>query len=133
MRLGNVSAVAGAPNLKEAVLFCDGLSDLTVLQDCPWLESLDIGLNDIKNLDQIGYHPNVKNLGLMWLNMDNLDGIAEHFPKLENVMLQYSEIEDMSGLKELKKLETVKVLKSQADAVKALLADTGVKVDIIED
>ena len=65
--------------------------------------------------------------------MDNLDGIAEHFPKLENVMLQYSEIEDMSGLKELKKLETVKVLKSQADAVKALLADTGVKVDIIED
>ena len=132
MRLSNVSAVAGVPNLKEAVLFDDGLSDVTALQNCLWLETLDIGLNDIKSLEKVGRYPNVKNLGLMWLEMDSVDDIADCFPKLRSIMLEFGKFKDLSGLKKLEKLETVNVRADQADEVTGILTGTNISINISE-
>ena len=132
MRLSGVAAIADVPGLKHAVLFCDGLSDVTALERCPWLETLDIGLNDITSLNQVGSHPNVRNLGLMWLELDNVDDIAQRFPKAKNVMLQHGNIREMSGLKALPNLEAVWVLSEQADAVSALFEGTDVQINFTE-
>lgn len=132
MRLSNVSAIADVPNLKQAILFGTGLSDVTVLENCPWLETLDIGLNNITGLDKVGRYPNVKNLGLMWTEMDNVDGISEHFPKVQNITLQYGKFRDLSGLKELNKLESVAILKDQKYSVEPLFEGTNVKINIYE-
>ena len=132
MHLSGVAAIADAPGLKHAILFCDGLSDVTALQNCPWLETLDIGLNDIASLNQVGSYPNVRNLGFMWLEMDNVDDIAQRFPKAKNVTLQHGNIRDLSGLKALPGLENVWVLSEQADAVRALLEGTDVQIHITE-
>ncbi len=132
MRLSGVAAIADAPGLKHAILFCDGLSDVTALERCPWLETLDIGLNEIKSLNQVGSYPNVKNLGFMWLELDDVDDIAQRFPKAKTIMLQHGTIKDISGLKALPSLESVYVLKEQADAVNALFEGTDVQINITE-
>ena len=132
MRLSNASAIADVPNLKQAILFGTGLSDVTALENCPWLETLDIGFNDISSLDRVGHYPNVKNLGLMWLEMDNVDNITEYFPKVQNVTLQYGKFRDLSGLKKLNKLESVAILKDQKDSVEPLFEGTDVQINIVE-
>ena len=130
MRLSGVAAIADAPQLKHAILFCDGLSDVTALEKCPWLETLDIGLNDITSLARVGSYRSVKNLGLTWLELDNVDDIAQRFPRARAVMLQHGNIRDLSGLKALEDLAAVYVLEDQADAVRALLAGTDVQINI---
>ncbi len=132
MHLSGVAAIADAPGLKHAILFCDGLSDVTALERCPWLETLDIGLNDITSLNQVGSYPNVKNLGLMWLELDNVDDIAQRFPKVRSVTLQHGNIRDLSGLKAFPELEAVYVLQEQVDAVKAVLEGIDVQINITE-
>ena len=132
MRLSGVAAIADAPGIKHAILFCDRLSDVTALERCPWLETLDIGLNDITALSQVGSHPNVKSLGLMWLQLDNLDDIAERLPKVKAVTLQHGNIRDLSGLKALPHLEAVYVLQEQFDAVSALFEGTQVQINVTE-
>ena len=132
MHLSGVAAIADAPGLKHAILFCDGLSDVTALENCPWLETLDIGLNDIASLAQVGSHPNVTSLGLMWLELDDVDDIAQRLPKLQAVTLQHGNIKDLSGLKALPNLEAVYVLAEQADAVSALFEGTDVQVNVTE-
>lgn len=132
MRLSGVAAVADAPSLRHAILFCDGLSDVTALQNCPWLETLDIGLNDITSLAQVGSHPNVTSLGFMWLELDDVDDIARRLPKVQAVTLQHGNIKDLSGLRALANLEAVYVLQEQADAVNALFAGTDVQVNVTE-
>ena len=132
MRLSGVAAIADVPGLRHAILFCDGLSDVTALERCPWLETLDIGLNDIRSLSQVGSHPNVKNLGLMWLELDDVDDIARMLPKVKAVTLQHGSIKDLSGLKALPDLEAVYVLQEQADAVSALFTGTDVQINITE-
>ena len=132
MHLSGAAAIADVPGLKHAILFCDGLSDVTALQKCPWLETLDIGLNDITSLAQVGSHPNVKNLGFMWLEMDDVDDIAERLPKVKSVTLQHGSIRDLSGLKALPNLEAVYVLQDQADAVRALFEGTDVQIHVTE-
>ncbi|MCR4993529.1 MAG: protein kinase [Lachnospiraceae bacterium] len=132
MRLSNVSAVADVPNLKQAILFGAGLSDVTALENCPWLETLDVGLNDIASLEKLGHYPNVKNLGLMWMEMDNVDDIADYFPKVQNITLQYGKFRDLSGLKGLSKLESVGVINDQKDMVASLFEGTDVKINVFE-
>ena len=132
MRLSGVAAIADVPGLKHAILFCDGLSDVTALERCPWLETLDIGLNDIHALAQVGRYPKVKSLGFMWLEMDDVDDIADRLPRVQAVMLQHGNIKDLSGLKALPDLEAVYVLEDQADAVRALFEGTDVQINITE-
>ena len=132
MRLSGVAPLADAPRLKHAILFCTGISDVTALENCPWLETLDIGLNDIHTLAQIGYHPNVRSLGLMWLKMDNLDDIAERLPKVQAVTLQHGQFDDLSGIKQLPDLEAVYVLEDQAQTVRELFAGTDTEINITE-
>lgn len=132
MRISGTAPLAEPGRLRHAILFCDGISDLTPLQNCPWLETLDIGLNDIHNLSQIGTYPNVRSLGLMWLKMGNVEGIAGHFPKVQSITLQHGEIRDLSGLKELPELEDVYILKEQEEAVRTLFAGTDVQIHVTE-
>ena len=132
MRLSGAVAIADAPGLRHAILFGCGLSDVTALENCPWLETLDIGLNDMTSLSQVGRHPNVKSLGFMWLEMEDVNDIAGRLPKAKAVTLQHGRIGDMSGLTKLPNLEAVYVLEEQADEVRALFEGTGVQIIIIE-
>ena len=132
LRLSGAAPVADAPSLRNVVLFSDGLTDVTVLQNCPWLEELDIGLNDITSLSQVGSHPNVKTLGLMWLELPDLNDIAQRMPKLQAITLQHSQIGDLSGLKDLPNLKVVYVLPEQLEAVQALFEGTDVTIKVTE-
>ena len=132
MRISGAAPIADAPGLRHAILFDTGLTDVTALENCPWLETLDVGLNAITALKQIGAHPNVRSLGLMWLEMDNVDDLAAYLPKVQAVTLQHGHIGDMSGLRELPDLEAVYVLKEQEEEVKKVFAGTDVEIRITE-
>ena len=132
MRLTGAAPIGDVPGLRHAVLFACGLSDVTPLENCPWLETLDIGLNDITSLSQVGEHPNVRSLGFMWLKMDNVDDIAQRLPKVQAVTLQHGEIKDLSGLAALPDLEAVYVLEEQKEEAEKLFAGTGVQVNVTE-
>lgn len=132
MRISGAAPIGDAAGLKHAILFCTGLNDATALENCPWLETLDIGLNKITSLSQIGKYPNVKNLGLMWLEMEDINEIAEYLPKVQAVMLQHGTIKDLHGLLTLPALSTVYVLEEQADMLNDLLRGSDIKVIVTE-
>ena len=132
LRLSGLEPIAHLAQLRHAILFDCGLYSLTPLQNCPWLETLDIGLNNLTELQQIGFHPSVNALGLMWLNMDSLEGIARQMPKLQAVTLQHGSFRDLSGLLELSSLRAVYVLQDQLEEVSALFAGTGVEIHVTE-
>jgi len=132
MRISGIQPIAHLSRLKHAVLFDCGLSDVSPLEACPWLETLDIGLNDLTDLSRVGSHPNVRSLGLMWLKMKNLDGIADRLPRLEAVTLQHGSFGDLSGLTALPELAAVYVLREQFDAVSALFEGTDVDIRVTE-
>ena len=123
MRISDLQPIADNDRLQYLVLFDTGLSDVTALEACPWLTVLDIGLNDLMSLDAIGSYPSLHTLNLMWLKLYDVNGIEQRMPRLETVMLQHSEILDLSGLKALKNLRTVEVLPSQAEEVRLALSD----------
>ena len=131
-RISGIQPIAHISRLKHAILFDCGLSDVTALENCPWLETLDIGLNDLTSLKQVGSHPNVKSLGFMWLNMKDVTDIAQRLPRLQAIMLQHSDIKDLSGLQALPDLAAVYVLSGQLDAVSALLSGTDVEIHVTE-
>ena len=118
--------------MRHAILFCDRLTDVTVLQKCPLLETLDIGLNDLTSLEQVGSHPKVKSLGFMWLEMDNVEDIARRLPDVEAVTLQHGTIRDPSGLKALPRLRHVYVLQEQETEYRALFEGTDVEIHVTE-
>ncbi len=132
MRISGIAPIADVPRLREASLFDTKLTDVTPLENCSWLESLDIGLNAIESTAQIGSYPNVRSLGLMWMELENLDGMAERFPKVQAVALEHAEIQDLSGLKDLPELETVYALPEQADELETLFEGTDVQLIIDE-
>ena len=132
MRLSGAAAIADVPALRHAILFCDRLTDVTVLQKCPLLETLDIGLNDLTSLEQVGSHPKVKSLGFMWLEMDNVEDIARRLPDVEAVTLQHGTIRDPSGLKALPRLRHVYVLQEQEAEYRALFEGTDVEIHVTE-
>ena len=131
-RISGVQPIAHLARLRYAGLFDCGVTDVTALENCPWLETLDIGHNDLTDFRQIGAHPSVRSVNLMWLNMKNLDDIAQRMPKLRVIYLQHSAIKDLSGLKALPALEEVYVLPEQFDAVSALFAGTDVEVRVTD-
>ena len=131
-RISSVQPIAHLARLRYAGLFDCGVTDVTALENCPWLETLDIGHNDLKELSQVGYHPSLRSANLMWLNMKNVDDIAQRLPKLRTVYLQHSDIRDLSGLKALHDLEKVYVLQEQLDAVSGLFAGTDVEIHVTE-
>lgn len=68
----------------------------------------------------------------MWMEMDNVDDIADYFPKVQNITLQYGKFRDLSGLKGLSKLESVGVINDQKDMVASLFEGTDVKINVFE-
>ena len=131
MKLSNPAAIANIPNLKSAELFDAGLTDATMFQKCPWLEVLNLGHNDINSLEQVGRSSGLRYIWLSFLKMDDVDDIAERFPNLELIGIGHSQINDMSGLLKLEKLEKIDVLEEQADAVTALFKGRNIKINIV--
>ena len=131
-RISGLQPIAHIAKLRNAILFDCGLSDITPLEDCPWLGTLDIGRNNLTELRQVGAHPSVCSLGFMWLRMENVDDIAQRLPKVRAITLQHGGIGDLSGLKTLPDLRKVYVLREQFDAVSALFAGTDVEVLVTE-
>ena len=131
-RISGVQPVAHLARLRHVGLFDCGLTDVTPLENCPWLETLDIGLNDLTDLRRVGSHPSVRSANFMWLKLKNVDDIAQRLPKLQVIYLQHSDIKDLSGLKALPDLEKVYVLKEQFDAVSALFAGGDVEIRVTE-
>ena len=132
MKVYSVEGLARNSRLEYAVLFDTGVNDFTPLENCPWLSTLDIGLNPVTELRQLGTHPGVRNLGLMWLKLDSLEGLAERFPAAQSVSLQHGSFADLSPLRELPRLESVYVLAEQAEAAEAALAGTAAAVHVTE-
>lgn len=132
MRISGVQPIADLPRLQYAVLFDVGMRDASDLENCPWLEELDIGRNDITSLKQIGRHPNMRSLGLMWLKIDDLSGIAQQMPNLESVNLKYGTFRNCFALKDLRNLKNVYVLENQAEEMEALFAGTDVDIHVEE-
>ena len=130
MRISGVQALAHVSVLRSVCLFDTGITDVTPFESCPWLETLDIGLNAISDLKHIGRHPNVRNLGLTWMYMDSLDGIADCFPNLQSVMLQHSDIKDLSGLLSVPGLKTVYVRTEEEEKVREALAGAPLEIRI---
>ena len=118
--------------LRHAVLFDTGLRDVTALENCPMLETLDIGLNPLTDLKRVGYHGNVQNLGLMWMELQNVDDIADRLPRLKTITLQHSRVADLSGLASLPWLERVHVLSEDAQALREALQGKDVEIVIDE-
>ncbi len=131
-RISGVQPIADLSRLRHAGLFDCGVTEVTGLGDCPWLESLDVGYNNLTDLRQVGFHPSLRSLNMMWLRMKNVDEIAERMPKLRVVYLQHSEIKDLSGLKALPELERVEVLGEQFQAVSGLFEGTDVEIRVTE-
>ena len=129
MRISSAQPLGCAVRLRFAVLFDVGLTDATDLENCPWLEELDIGGNGFKSMDRIGFHPAVRSLGLMWCGMDSLEGIAERFPNLRAVTVRHSTVRDISALRDLRRLEAVYVSPDRAEEARALFAGTDVMVE----
>ena len=132
MRISGLQPLAGISGLRNAVLFDAGITDASPLENCPLLETLDVGLNAIADLRHIGRHPNLRNLGLMWLTIPELDGVAERLPRLKAVMLQHGDFKDLSGLQALPELERVYVLAGQEAAVREALSGTQAEIHITE-
>lgn len=121
LHLSDISALGTLPGLVDTVLFDVGISDVTALSACARLETLDIGLNPITAMAQIGVHPNLRYLSLKWLRLDTLEGI-EQMRHIRGLFIQDAEIRDLSALKSLPELETVYLDESQAEAVAAQLS-----------
>ena len=132
MRLTGVQPIASIPRLREAILFDCGLYDVTALENCPWLEVLNVGGNEMTNLTAVGAHPNVRSLNLSWLKMDNLNGLADRFPRLENLSIAHSEIPDLSGLGQTDRLKRVTVSGELADLAASVL-DSARTAVLVED
>ena len=131
-RISGIQPIAHVSRLKHAILFDCGLGDVTALENCPWLETLDVGLNGLTDLKQLGRHPSLRSLGFMWLDMKNVDDIAQRLPRLQTIRLQYSNVKDWSGLRALPKLKEVEVLKEQEDTIRTLFEGTDVEIRVTE-
>ena len=105
---------------------------MTALENCPWLETLDVGYNNLTDLKQIGSHPSLRSLNIAWLKMNNVDDIARRMPKLRVLYLQHGAFRDLSGLRPLPDLETVYVLQEQFNEISSLFAGTDVEIRVTE-
>ena len=132
MTISDVVPLSTLGRLRHVVLFDAGLRDVTALENCPMLETLDVGLNPLNDLKRVGYHSNVQNLGFMWMELKDVHDIADRLPRLKTITLQHSQLADLSGLASLPWLERVYVLAEDAQAVRDALAGTDVEIIISE-
>lgn len=129
LKLENIYPLSEVTMLHQAILFDDGLSDVTALEACHWLDTLDIGKNPITSMEQIGSHPFLTSLSLRGLNMETLDGIEE-MVNLLGLTLAEAEIGDLSALRKLPKLGQVYINSDMTDLLSSVL--DGTDIEIIE-
>ena len=126
MQLENVIPLGDLPMLRNAVIFDAGLSDVKALENCHWLDTLDVGYNRISSMEQIGFYPYLTSLTLRGLKMESLEGL-EKFSELKGLTLCQAKIDDLSALRSFSGLD-VYVTPEMEPAVTELLAGTGNQV-----
>lgn len=131
MQLYDVSPLSEVLSLHGAVLFDTGVSDVTALEACHWLDTLDVGHNPIHDMEHIGSFLYLQTLSLRGLEMLNLSGI-EKMPSLKGLTLAQTKIDDLSALREVSWLEKVYVTPDLETAVSDAVEGTGIEVVIIE-
>ncbi|NMA94223.1 MAG: protein kinase [Clostridiales bacterium] len=125
--LSDCKILSELKDLKHACLFDTDISDFRALESCERLESLNIGLCPIRNIEQIGEYPWLRELGINNIKMESLDGL-EAIPRLKIVYLEHSEIEDISALLKLDYLETVYAGEENFVQISEVLAGSDVEV-----
>ena len=68
----------------------------------------------------------------MWMELQNVDDIADRLPRLKTITLQHSRVADLSGLASLPWLERVHVLSEDAQALREALQGKDVEIVIDE-
>lgn len=126
-KLENIYPLSELPMLRQAILFDTGLSDVTALEACHWLDTLEVGYNPITSMAQIGSHPYLLSLSLRGLKMETLDGIEE-MPGLQGLTLVQAEIGDLSAITKLPKLEQVYTNTEMAAALAEVLSGTNIGI-----
>lgn len=109
-------------------LFDTGLEDVTALENCRWMDTLDIGYNPIRDMSHVGKLAYLTNLTLRGIRMDSLDGI-EALTELRQVTLAQAVIGDCSALRKLPNLERVYITAEHEETIRAVL--DGCDVEII--
>ena len=132
VRLADIYPLTDIKMLREASLFDSGLSDVSALQSCHWLETLDVGYNAIKSMAQIGEHPYLRSLCLRGLRMATLDGI-EMLPNLRIITLAKASIDDITALTKLNYLEEIYATRGLMNDLAALEFSSDVKIIQIDD
>lgn len=132
VRLADIYPLTDIKMLREALLFDSGLSDISALQSCHWLETLDVGYNAINSMAQIGEHPYLRSLCLRGLRMAALDGI-EMLPNLRIITLAKASIDDLTALTKLNYLEEIYATRGLMNDLAALEFSSDVKIIQIDD
>jgi len=131
MRLEDIYPLGDLKMLRGAVLFDVGLRDVTPLEECHWLETLDVGKNPITSMQQIGTYPYLTSLSLRDLKMDSLDGI-ENYVSLKGLTLAQAEIKDFSAIRFLPQLETVYVADDLQQIIMPVIDGTDIKIELTD-
>ena len=128
LRVGDITPLGTLMVLKHALLFDSAVSDFTPLKSCRLLEDLDIGLNPIESLDQVGALIGVRSLSMKYLHMNSLDGL-EAMTGVQTLELQDSEIGNYDALARMPSLKSVTVDANQYETVAGVLENTDVTVE----
>lgn len=132
MKLEDVSPLTEIILLRSVVLFDCGLGNVTALEECHWLEGLDVGSNFMNSMDRIGFYPFLKSLCLRSLKFDTLAGI-EKLTELRDITLSKAVIGDFSALLELPHLERIFITPDQEPDIRALSLNPGVEIIFTND
>ena len=127
MDIGDAEPLSHLEELRAASFFDSGVSSVKMLEKCEWLDSLDVGGTHIRSVEDLGIHPNLKNLRLNQLLMEDLDGI-EQMEKLRTVCVEEAEIGDYSALLRLPHLEQVYAGESNIAELTELFRGTDTEV-----
>lgn len=117
--LDDLSPLSGLTSLSSLVIFDTGVSDLSVLRDCPRLTLVDIGNTPITSPAALDGLDSLQTLVIRKASLETLEGIESH-PLLENIYLSETLLNDLSPLLNLPRLQTVEVSESMHPAVEAL-------------
>lgn len=104
----DISSISKMKKLRELVLTCSNITDLSVLESLVNLEVLDLSLNSsLKDIKSLKYLVNLKKLSLSYTSVENLESL-EALVNLEELSLssyknenKYESLESLNKLTEL--------------------------------
>jgi serine/threonine protein kinase len=120
--LDDFSPLSGLGSLTSLVIFDTGVSDLSVLRDCPRLTLVDIGGTQITSLAALDGLDALQTLVIRKAPLRTLEGIEEH-PLLEEIFLSQTLVTDFSPLLSLPRLQRVEVSQNMRSDMEATIEE----------